>query len=215
MAEIKVVLFDIGNVLMLADHRRTIEKFVYYGVPRELVETYFDRPDYRKVAQGIITWNQFEDRLREEWSSKTFNLYHNIYLIHSKHIYAIDSEVRDLINDISETGIKIAFITDTCYCEHMRYQYLQPSFRKPFAPAIWCSYEEKCLKADPGTFLDIVNRWIPEKLKIEVLPHEVFFVDDSVVNCQAAKDIGIQVFQYTKFQPWLLRNELRARNLLR
>ncbi len=50
---IRFVLFDIGNVLALADRRRTVEALILrHGVPRELAEGYFDRADYATLGRG-------------------------------------------------------------------------------------------------------------------------------------------------------------------
>lgn len=207
---IKLVLCDIGNVLMLADHRRTIESFEIQGVPPKKAKAYFSRPDYASLGKGQIDWQEYCDNLKKEWEFALDNseILHN----HSSHIYAIDRGMKYLLCRLSDR-IPFAFITNTCFPEWQRYRQLEPLFE-----SVWAAWRSDIFgnhKADEGVFSRIVSDWVPEKLGIKVLPEEILFIDDSRANCEAAvKETGMYAFQYIEREPWLLEKEFITRGLL-
>lgn len=67
--------------------------------------------------------------------------------------------------------------------------YFSEATRRNLFDAIVLSSEEGVLKPDPVIFQRITER-------LNVAPRECIMVDDRVVNCQAAKSIGMQCIEY-------------------
>jgi len=210
MSKIKVVLFDIGNVLMLAAHQRTIEDYILrHGIPRDLAEGYFQRPDYAETGKGRLEWHDYCERLRMEWRVSISD--DEINSIDASHIYAVDLGALSLV-EVLMAKMPVGFVTNTCIPEWERYVQLEPRFASQFKT--WRSDIHGHYKADPGVPEDIIDRWIPRHLKVKAGRDEVLFVDDSQGNCKAFSDIGAEVFTYTERQPWLLAAYLKQIGLL-
>jgi len=210
--DIRFVLFDIGNVLALADHQRTVETFILrHGVPRELASGYFDRPDYADLSRGKLGCGDFCQRLRDEWSVEVNN--YGIFHTHANHIYAIDPAVVQLIEKIqTRMGYSLVMaMTDTNEVEFAKYQAL--GVTKLF-DCIWRSDAQGILKSERIAFEEIGD-WIGRKLGGHVVePVQVLLVDDSSTNCAAAAAAGLTTFQYTPYQPWLLEAYLWEQGII-
>jgi FMN phosphatase YigB (HAD superfamily) len=211
MSEIKAVLFDIGNVLMLADHNRTIEAFIAAGVYPNRAKEYFNREDYITLAEGRIGWEDYCELLRQDWLRQLDSS--DIFQIHACHIYAIDNGVYSLIQQLREK-VPIIFVTNTCYPEWEKYVRLD-NFGIFQSYPVWRSDKEHCLKSQRGVLDDIIGRWIPENARLRLLAHEVLFIDDSESNLEAASRAGIcSRFNYPERRPWRLEQELRKLHLI-
>lgn len=210
--QIRVVLFDLGNVLFLADHRRTIEAYIVrYGVPREWAESYFQRPDYMRTGKGLLDWPEYCRSLREEWHIDLPDLI--IHNIDGSHIYALDHGALALVEALMATdNVKVGFVTNTRLPEWHTYVQLETRFEDLFP--VWRSDVDHVYKADEGEPARIIEQWIPNNLGIKVLPEEVLFIDDSPKNCGAFENIGAKAFQYSEGKPWLLEAYLRELSLL-
>ena len=206
MRKIRLILSDIGNVLMLADHRRTIEAYIQrHGIVQEIADLYFARPDYAATGTGLMSWHEYCDRLRSDWKIDLSDT--DIFRIDGSHIYAIDWGMMDLLDQVMRKT-PVAFATNTRYPEWERYLHLQPRFRDEFAT--WRSDVAGCYKNHSGIFQNIVAHWIPAYFGgLTLQPEQVLFIDDSQANCEAAAAAGLQTFQYTEQHPWLLEEELR------
>jgi FMN phosphatase YigB (HAD superfamily) len=203
---------------MLADHQRTIENFsLWYdpSIPREMAETYFDRPDYDLLSRAEISWFHYCTRLNMEWCLPFGPdvIYHDeIMAIHASHIYAVDLWVTNIINRVIK-NIPVGFVTNTCEPEWNQYIRFEPRLADEFHA--WRSDIEGKCKADIGVFKNIVSTWILENLEITVDTEEVLVIDDGRDNCEAAKADGLRTFQYSERKPWLLERELKTLGLFR
>jgi len=206
---ILAVLFDIGNVLMLADHRRTIEAYVRHGIPRELAGAYFQRVDYEGTGKGRIEWLAYCENLRREWCVSIPD--EEIWRIDVSHIYALDQGVLALIERLMGKML-VGFVTNTRAPEWKRYVELEPRFAISFRT--WRSDIAHHYKGDPGVFQSIISKWMPANLKVTVASEEVLFIDDSHANCAIARDAGLQIFQFTERKPWLLEDYLQKLGIL-
>ncbi len=207
MSKILVVLFDLGNVLFLADHRRTIEGLVLADVPRQLAETYFKRTDYAEMAKGRLTFTSFVTFLNHEWQTKLRES--TVRGLHASHVYALDTGAMGLVGGLMK--VRVGYVTNTQPVEWGRYVHLYPPFEER---PVWRSDRHGVHKADPGVPEDIIGRWIPERLGIAASPDEVLFVDDSETNCAAFAAAGVQAFRYSEGKPWELEIHLRKLGLL-
>lgn len=211
---IRFVLFDIGNVLALADHQRTVEAFILRrGVPRELASGYFNRPDYTALALGHIDWREYCQRLRDEWGVEVRD--GDIQITHANHIYAVDPAVVRLVQELqTKIGYSVVMaMTDTNEVEFAKYQAL--GVTEPF-DHIWRSDEEGILKCDRVAFGGI-RYWTERKFGAvygAVEPAQVLLIDDNPANCAAAAAAGLMTFQYTPYQPWLLEAFLLEQQLI-
>jgi len=207
-----VILFDLGDVLTLADTQRTPEVFTLrFGISRLLSECYFDRPDYMALARGQVDWDSYCQRLREEWGVGISN--DEICEAHAAHVYALDTGVTDLIRDILTKPVppEVGGATNTVHPQWTRNITLGV---EDHLSRVWRSDTQGALKGDEGVFARIVTDWIPCEFRIVVAPEEVLIVDDSQANCAAAREAGLVAFQYTPCKPWPLEEFLRGCGVL-
>lgn len=212
--QIRVVLFDLGNVLFLADHRRTIEAYILrHSVPYALAEGYFQRPDYEATGKGLLFWPEYCCRLRKEWQTAIAD--GEIEQIDASHIYAVDLGAMELVEALMvRQAAVVGFVTNTRWPEWHRYVQLEPRFERDNDRfRVWRSDVAQAYKADEGEPLRIINQWIPSNLAIHVLPEEVLIIDDSPRNCEAFESIRVKAFQYTEGKPWLLEAHLKQLGL--
>lgn len=209
---IKVVLLDIGNVLTRSDQNRAIWKYILrYHVREDLARSYFARPDYMATGKGLMEWEDYCQRLRDEWRVGISD--DQIFRVDASHIDSLDHGAMDLVDLLLGTsGIDVGFVTNTRKPEWRRYLQLEPRFGAGFQ--VWRSDIFHQYKADPGVPEAIIGGWMPKNLGVRAQPGEVLFVDDSPKNCAAFEAIGVLAFQYTEGKPWLLEAYFRANGIL-
>ncbi len=180
---IKVVLCDVGGVLVCANQALTSARLTKLGVSPDKADLYFGRADYIRLARGEINQQQYWDLLRIGWQVDISE--NDLRTAHTCHITGLRQDVYEIILNI---GIPVYLVTNTIPVEFDRYLEL---FRADeVAMAVWRSDEEHCLKADYGVCQAIVDKWL-RKQGHDVVPAEVLFVDDSPGNISAANGSGI------------------------
>lgn len=189
---IKVVLCDVGGVLVKFDASLTIEALIELGASREKARGYFLREDYRCLARGGISQEQYWGSLRLEWGLDASS--ESLSKAHAVHITSLAAAVYDRVSNLA---VPVCLVTNTVPAEFARHCEL-------FSPAavsmgVWRSDEQHCLKADRGTFAAIVDSWLPHALGLKVEPQQVVFVDDSPVNICAAETCGVAGHCFTAF----------------
>jgi len=108
--KIKVVLTDLGNVVVLANHVVTHAHLVREGVPYKLAKQFFTIPEYADFARGKCTGAQYYFALLKVLDRDRHP--RHIRFDHDIHMYAVDEDVCDLIERIAE-DIPLAVATDT------------------------------------------------------------------------------------------------------
>ena len=181
---IKVVLWDIGNVIIAASHDVAIERLVGMGVPYMRARGFFKHPYYAHFARGTIDAAEFHRQQCEQLGMQIPIAI--MRAAHDAHMYGVDTEVLEIVRSVK---LPIAWATATNTWQTARQQQLV-DLQRMFPNARWfCSNETGRLKTDAGAFEDMV-------LRLGVEAEEILFIDDSAANCDAALACGITVVQY-------------------
>ncbi len=82
---VELVLFDIGNVIIHADHYITQRFLEWRGVARNRAGLFFDNPDYQRFSKGEITAHEFAEELSKNhlvvnWPDKALQAAHDIHM---------------------------------------------------------------------------------------------------------------------------------------
>lgn len=198
-----VLLFDIGNVFLFADHNITHRFLVkQFHIPLESAQKFYKIPEYRLFSKGEINGTQFAQAVRlvlgkTTLSDKQIKKAHHIHLVKP-----IKSAIR-VLNTIHDKNVyQIAFITNTNPWQNERERQLV-DFTE-FSEVIIRSNEEGLTKESPELFSRAL-----ESLKSK----KVLFIDDNLTNIKTAKTLGIDTLHVTKNNP-RLRSGLQSKGVI-
>lgn len=182
--ETKVVLFDLGRVLMHIDFDAfpnglgliTPEQRAPYDVPL--------KPFIRLYEEGKMTTEEFLDglyaifdcRFPQEQILESFN----------DIIGEDNASIVPFVNDV-RAQYEVAVLSNTCACHWDKVRHLS-SVVKLF-PHIFTSFELGAMKPDPLVYNAVCT-------SLNVTPQQVLFIDDLAENVQGAIDAGMKGIVY-------------------
>lgn len=195
---IKNLLIDLGGVLINLDRRRCIENFQKLGLGNveELLD--FTNPDGLLMQQekGLITPAEFRNGVRDMIgklvSDKQIDAAWNSFLVD------IPTQKLDLLLKLRENYV-VYLVSNTnethwkCACKHF---FPYRTFRvEDYFEKAYLSFEMNMAKPEPEIFNAII-----EDAGIE--PEETLFIDDSEINCQAARKLGFSTYTAKAGEDW-------------
>lgn len=200
MQEIKTLVFDFGCVLVNLDKRRCIESFCEIGA--ENIASYVDecrQEDlFHDLEVGNISVREFCNEVRHK----------------APDCKASDTEICEAWNALL-TGIPVRRLKALLQLKK-RYRLLLLSNTNPIH---WGKAVKDYFTADGKAFADYFEKAYlsyemqmlkPDKCIYEALmndsgatPEEILFIDDSVVNCNAARQLGITSMHVTNGDEWI------------
>lgn len=140
-----VLLMDIGNVVLAADHNITYRQLIKLGVPPEKVKLFFAIPEYKIFSRGKIDAHAYAEALR---TFLEVNLTDDqLQAAHDAHNTEVIPGMKDLLAKLTKQyGTSfIVFVTDTNMWQTARQQELIDLS----AYRVITSDEVGMLKADP------------------------------------------------------------------
>lgn len=162
-------LFDVGNVIIRADHRVMRDQFTKLGVNSDN----FFKEAYDEFSRGNLTGREFFKELNYPLS------YEQVEKAHNDHLLDVDVEVVKLIPK------NVVFLTNTNEWQTRREKELIDLTQ--YSKRIYRSDEIHFLKTDPGCFPYIIN----------LLGKDLTLIDDSKENIAAAKKHGLRTHLFT------------------
>ena len=186
---VSFVLFDIGNVVVLADHAITHRILnEQYAVPMEKAKMFFknkkgeENEAYREFSRGNITGHQFYEALRDkyiQWPQLTEAQAHHA---HDEHLYAVDEKVVDLVRETAK-HFTIGFLTD---CNAWQTEQVEGKLipLSTYSPIIFRSHDLHALKTDAACFPQIIKT-------LNLSPEEIVLVDNSPEKLEMAMKHGL------------------------
>lgn len=187
MTNKKVVIFDLGNVLIRWDPRNLYRS--YFGTNQSEMEWFLTHVCNASWNEMHDAGRLFADGIRE--LSQTFPHY-------SAHIEAyfarwpemlggpIEANVR-ILRTLKSQGLPVYALTnwshETFPFARERYDFLS------LFDGIVMSGEERLIKPDPRFYQLLLGRY-------QLNAGECVFIDDSLANIQAAKSLGIATIHY-------------------
>ncbi len=190
----KIILFDVGNVVIQVDHSITNQVLEAYDVPKENMRLFFENGAYRAFSRGLITGENFYQTLIDQYLKYPLT-YSQVVNAHNSHIYGVDKGVLKILSGLQKT--MIAFVTDTNQWQTDREKQLVDLTE--YSSIIFRSHISHKLKTDSDCFPFIIK-------KLDIKPKDILLVDDSLENLDSARTSGIRGLQFTGAEK--LREEL-------
>lgn len=179
----KIIFFDVGNVIVKANHNITKKYLESLGVSKENSKNFFNNEDYYDFSRGKISGKEFYERLVSKHLK--FDLsYEQIVSAHDMHLYDIDKDVMKIIKKIySMKKYELGIITDTNIWQTRKEKELVDLSK--YCKYIFRSHEMEMKKVDDGFFEKVLD-------ELNVKGSEILFIDDLEVNLKKAKEVGIK-----------------------
>ncbi|HTE57155.1 MAG TPA: HAD family phosphatase [Verrucomicrobiae bacterium] len=182
-----LVLFDAAGVLFPANKvvGETVQK--EFGLSEEELSEFWHNGLYHELTVGRITT---EDLLKA--FAKTYNLPQEkvtkeLFVGAFTKSLSPMPGIRDLIERLKKTGVKLALLSDTTemYAD-IRHEL---GYYEPFEK-LFFSYDIGFRKPDPQAYQAVIDHY-------GVPASEIFFIDDIAKNVEAAKNQGMRAVVFT------------------
>jgi HAD superfamily hydrolase (TIGR01509 family) len=180
----KVILFDIGNVVIDADEAITCKLLRDLGVPKERARLFFSNNDYLEFSRGNISGQDFYRALVNE-HLKTPLTYEQVVNAHNQHIYGINKGVLQIVQNLPKE--RVSFATDTNEWQTAKEKELINL--RDYGKYIFRSHELHKLKVDDGFYNEVLKSFGVNSI-------EILLIDDSPEKVNAAKALGLQGLVY-------------------
>ena len=189
MQQVKNIIFDLGGVIMDIDYSRTQHAFETLGVTQfnELFTQYHSSEIFAKLETGKITDEDFYNEFRKE---AKINLTDNqITTAWNAMLLGFPAEKINFLKEIKSKYNTFLF-SNTNQIHHAAFhkmfyeKYGHFDFGNLFRKAYY-SHKIGLRKPLPESFIFILNE---QKIK----PEETLFIDDTLINIEAAKKLGLQ-----------------------
>jgi len=202
--EIKVLLFDLGKVMVDFDHLRSAQRISDFcsKTPRQIYDLFFESGATIAFEAGKITPQDFYLQVKQmldlKLSYDSFEpIWNDIFFLSAK-----NRAVFGLVNAL-RANYKTAMLSNI---NILHYEYLKENY--PVFGAfdrIFLSFQMGLIKPDK----EIYNLVIRD---LGVSPQEIFYTDDRPELVESAKSLGLRGCVFTNFAQ--LINDLRAAGII-
>jgi FMN phosphatase YigB (HAD superfamily) len=197
----KPVIFDIGNVIIKADHGITERVLQRYGVPAGKSASFFGSEHYASFSRGELDGMEFYRRTLE--SLGTHMPYRDMVAAHDRHMYEVDGHVLTILNAMPKD--RLMFWTDTNSWQTARERDMIDVQSYSHVPrCVIRSDGIRTLKTDKGAIEKTLN-------KLGMNPGDVTMVDDNPAIIDELRNIGANAISYTT--PGILNRDLKKLKL--
>jgi len=187
-----IILFDIGNVLVLADHSIT-HRILHeqYRVPLERAQQFYTIPAVYAFNRGSITGKQLYDALCAQRIVPSSMTLAQVRQAHNDHIYAVDREMERIMRETAAHR-RIGFHTD---CNVWQTDWVEKELipLETYGP-VFRSHELGALKIEAACYPKVTSRL---GLPLE----EIVLVDDSPEKIDMARKAGWRGILYKEDDP--------------
>ncbi len=191
-SEIKVILFDLGGVLVDFDHKRAAARISVFcsKTPLEIYNLFFDSQVTVAFEAGKITpedfYLQIKDMLDLNLSFNSFTpIWNDIFFLSSK-----NRLVYRLVNTLG-ANYKTALLSNI---NILHYEYLKKHFPVfGVFNKVFLSFELGLIKPDKEIYKKVI-----EELKVS--PEEIFYTDDRKELIESANSLGIRGCAFSNFR---------------
>jgi len=202
--QIKVVLFDLGRVLVDFDHLRSAQRMAAFcsKTPRQIYDLFFESSATLAFEAGKITPEDFYLQVKQMLDLKlsyvSFEpIWNDIFFLSVK-----NRSVFSLVNNL-RTNYKTAMLSNINILHH---EYLKKNFPVfGVFDKVFLSFQLGLVKPDK----EIYNLVIRD---LGVSPQEIFYTDDRPELVKSAKSLGIRGCVFTDFGQ--LTRELRDNGII-
>ena len=190
--EIRVVLFDLGRVLVDFDHKIAAERISSFcpKSPLEIYNLFFESEATVAFEAGKITPENFylevKNMLNLKLSYDSFiPIWNDIFFLSPK-----NRSIFRLVNTL-RASYKTALLSNI---NTLHYEYIKKNFPVfGVFDKVFLSFELGLIKPDK----EIYNKVIRE---LDVSPREIFYTDDRLELVQSANSLGIKGYCFSSLQ---------------
>ena len=202
----KILIFDLGGVLIDLHVEKSFAAFVAMGADSSLLDESkcvmndmmqsFDRGDvdseeffsyiesFLHVSQACLSSKELRTKVINAWNMMLGSFAH---------------EKLQCLNMLRDRGYRIVMLSNT---NEGHWETIEKKFYDvaampldKFFDALYLSYRMHLRKPEPEIFLEL--------LKNEgVMPVDALFIDDSEVNCDVARSVGIEALHIERNSAW-------------
>lgn len=189
--EIKVMLFDLGRVLVDFDHARSAQRIANFcgKTPRQIYDLFFESRATIDFEAGKISPQEFYSQVKQlldlKLSYDSFvPIWNDIFFLSPK-----NRSVFGLVNSL-RSNYKTALLSNI---NILHYEYLKNSFPVfGVFDEIFLSYQLGCIKPDKEIYNSVIAQ-------LKVAPEEIFYTDDRPELIESAKALGLRGHVFTNF----------------
>lgn len=194
---IKVIIFDLGGVLINLNRQAAVDKLVALGVydADNLLNNYVQSGLFLDLESGAVTPDEFRNKLSADYALQHITdeqideAFLAFLLDVPEHKLQLLRRLKSSARNADGEPVRIVMLSNTngihflyCIKKHFEYDGYKMS---DYFDALYLSYEMKASKPDEGIFLKLL-----EAEKVE--PGECLFLDDGPRNIEAAEQLGFQ-----------------------
>jgi len=182
----KNIVFDMGNVLIEWNPQHIVGRFTDDEDKIDKIsKALFEIPEWGKLDEGTITEEEVlqiaKSKLPEEYYDDLEEVFDNWH-----YCLTINADTATLVKTLHAKGYGIYLLSNAC----KRF----PMFKRDihclkYMDGIMVSYQEKCCKPDKKIYTKFFD-------KFDLNPEECLFIDDLEANCQGARDMGMDSYQF-------------------
>ena len=197
--EIKVIIFDLGNVLVDFNHMHAAERISRFCVknPKEIFELFFDSKVTKDFEEGKVSPQEFFLKVKEMLDlnlpyESFVHIWNDIFFLSGKNreVYSLANKLRERYHTTVLTNINI-----------LHYEYLKKHFPVfNVFHRVFTSFELGVAKPSQDAYKKILK-------ELNVAPEEVFYTDDRIELVESAKQLGIKGYVFSA--PTQLRKDLK------
>lgn len=186
MRKIENIIFDLGNVLLKFNPMDYLANlFEEEGLVTRLHKVVFTSPEWFMLDRGVITQDQAEQRLIEQYPDLTAEI-PLVFADWFSILKPIASSV-EVLRNLKKTGYKLYALSN----------FHQAAFEHVYNKYDWfnlfdglvISYEHQALKPEPAIYQILLNKYF-------LIPEQTLFIDDSLANLAGASRFAIRGIHY-------------------
>lgn len=181
---IKNIIFDMGKVLVGYDSRRVCEH--YMDNPKDIEQVctaVFVSPEWLLLDMGVITQNQAMEQIYKRLPEQRLKEMALICMEHW-HEYCMwpVPGMEELVKSLKDKGYGLYLCSNASVRLLDCYQTVIPGIG--YFDGVLFSAQVKCMKPQKEMYRALFDRF-------HLRPQECFFIDDSEVNIEGARDCGM------------------------
>jgi len=201
---IKVLLFDLGRVLVDFDHLRAAERLAAFcsKTPRQIYDLFFESEATLAFEAGKISPQDFYLQVKQvldlKLSYTSFEpIWNDIFFLSAK-----NRSVFGLVNNL-RVNYKTAMLSNI---NILHYEYLKKNFPVfGVFDKVFLSFQLGFIKPDKEAYNLVIRG-------LKVSPQEIFYTDDRPELVESAKSLGLRGCVFTSFSQ--LISELRDNGII-
>lgn len=183
---IKNYIFDLGNVVLILDWDRVLNKYNVSNEEKELLRTHiFNSKEWALLDEGVILKDDAIKIMKENLPENLHNYCDDI-MKNWKDGLVINTEILDFIKQIKNKGLN-TYVLSNAPLEIDGFL-KNKNLDSLFDGIILSAYEKK-VKPNKEIYELILDRF-------NLVPDESLFMDDRLENVEAAKSLGIDAFEF-------------------